>query len=248
MGITQLEIRDVLCLRIHPLLLTSQSEEGISIADAAMKILAVSDVVVDRIYSPQIRPLFGDVEMALGCGDLPYYYMEYIISTLDVPVFYVRGNHSEVVEYGESGPRSDPLGAVDLHCRAVNHQGLLMAGVEGSVRYREGLFQYTQAEMWLNVFRLVPALLSNRLLYGRYLDVFVTHASPWSIHDQEDLPHHGVKAFLWLLKVFRPAYHLHGHIHVYHPGTVTQTWYQRTQVINVFSHRVLDIPVPGKPG
>ncbi|HNT23961.1 MAG TPA: metallophosphoesterase [Anaerolineales bacterium] len=212
-----------------------------------MKILAVSDVVVDRIYSPQIRTLYRDVDLVVGCGDLPYYYLEYIVSALNVPVYYVRGNHSHVVEYNESGPCTDPPGAVDLHCQAVNHGGLLLAGVEGSLRYREGPFQYSQNEMWWNVFRLLPSLLHNRLLYGRYLDVFVTHAPPWSIHDQEDLPHQGIKAFLWFLRVFRPAYHLHGHIHIYHPGTITHTWYHRSQVINVFSQRELDIRLPGQP-
>ena len=95
--------------------------------------------------------------------------------------------------------------------------------------------------MWLNVFSLVPKMFLNRMVYGRYLDVFVTHASPWGIHDQPDLPHHGVKAFRWMLKVFQPAYHFHGHIHVYRPDTVTHTRFVNTQVINTFGHLVSTI-------
>jgi hypothetical protein len=48
-----------------------------------------------------------------------------------------------------------------------------MAGVEGSIRYREGPFMYTQSEMWLNVFSLIPRLLLNKWIYGRYLDIFI---------------------------------------------------------------------------
>jgi Icc-related predicted phosphoesterase len=211
-----------------------------------MKVLSLSDVVVARIYSPQIRSLYGDVDFVLGCGDLPYYYLEYVVSALNVPVFFVRGNHAEVVEEGEAGPRYNPHGAIDLHRRAISYQGLLLAGVEGSLRYRKGNFQYTQAEMWWNVFSLIPSLLQNRLLYGRYLDIFVSHASPWGIHDQPDLPHQGIKAFRWLLQVFKPAYHFHGHIHVYRPGTVVETKFEDTMVINTFGLRVSEVEAPVK--
>jgi hypothetical protein len=74
----------------------------------------------------------------------------------------------------------------------------------------------------------------NRAIQGRFLDVFVSHAPPWGIHDQPDLPHQGVKAFLWLLRVFRPAYHFHGHIHIYRSDTVTKTRFLDTQVINTY--------------
>lgn len=215
-----------------------------------MKVLSLSDVVVSRIYSPQVRALFGDVDIVLGCGDLPYYYLEFITSMLDRPTFFVRGNHAEVVEYTETGPLTHPHGTVDLHNQVINHQGLLLAGVEGSIRYRRGPFQYSQSDMWLNVFKLVPVLIYNRMTQGRYLDIFVTHAPPWKIHDQPDLPHHGVKAFRWLLEVFRPAYHFHGHIHLYRPESETHTRFHNTEVINTFGHLVsdLELTLPMKLG
>jgi hypothetical protein len=206
-----------------------------------MKVLSLSDVVISRIYSPQVRALFGDVDLVLGCGDLPYYYIEFITSMLDRPTFYVRGNHAEVVEHTETGPKTHPHGAYDLHARTINYRGLLLAGIEGSIRYRRGPFQYSQTDMWLNVFKLVPALIWNRLTLGRALDIFVTHAPPWRIHDQPDLPHQGVKAFRWLLDVFQPAYHFHGHIHLYRPDSVTHTRYHHTQVVNTFGHLVSEL-------
>jgi Icc-related predicted phosphoesterase len=56
------------------------------------------------------------------------------------------------------------------------------------------------------------------------------------IHDQPDLPHQGINAFRWLLKVFQPRYHFHGHIHVYHPDAVTETKFNQTQVINTYGY------------
>lgn len=207
-----------------------------------MKILSLSDIPVQMIYSPQVRRLFADVDLVLGCGDLPYYYQEYVISLLDVPLYYVRGNHDKVVEQVQGGTCTGPQGGIDIHRKLVNDRGLLLAGVEGSLRYRPGPFQYSQREMWLNVFALVPGLLINRLRFGRYLDVFVTHAPPKGIHDMPDLPHQGIDAFLWLIRVFKPAYHFHGHIHVYRPDTITETMIKTTRVINTFGFKTTLVP------
>ena len=59
----------------------------------SMKILAVSDQVVERLYSLVPQGHFTGVEMILGCGDLPYSYLEFMVSMLNVPIFYVPGNH-----------------------------------------------------------------------------------------------------------------------------------------------------------
>jgi uncharacterized protein len=206
-----------------------------------MRVLTLSDIQVPFIYSPQVSERFCGVDLVISCGDLPYYYLEYIISKLDVPLFFVRGNHAHTVEFTSGGPRTAPLGAIDLHRAVINQQGLLMAGIEGSGWYREGPYQYTQSEMWWYVWSIIPAMLYNRVRYGRFLDVFVTHAPPWGIHDKTDLPHQGIKAFNWFIKVFQPAYHFHGHIHVYRPDEVTETQVGNTKVINTYGYREIDL-------
>jgi Icc-related predicted phosphoesterase len=200
------------------------------------KVLSLSDVELDLIYSPAIRTRFKDIDLLLSCGDLPYFYLEYVISSLNRPLFFVRGNHSQTLEFSGSGPRKAPEGGEDLHRRVVVHNGLILAGVEGSLRYRQGPFQYSQAEMWWHVIRLIPAFLRNRVSYGRYVDVFVSHAPPWGIHDQPDLPHQGIKAFRWLIEVFRPAYHFHGHIHLYRHDVERLTHYRDTVVMNSYGY------------
>ncbi len=202
-----------------------------------IKLLTISDVVVELLYSPQVCERFADVDVIISCGDLPYYYLDYIVSNLNIPLFYVRGNHANRIEYTVAGPRSEPLGGIDLHLKNTHHLGLLMAGVQGSVRYNRGLYQYTQGEMWMNVARLIPRFLINRIIHGRYLDIFISHAPPWKLNDATDRAHQGIKAFRWLLKTFRPGYHFHGHIHPYHPNIESETSFYDTKIINAYGYR-----------
>jgi len=199
-----------------------------------MELLAVSDKIVDWIYSSKIRLFFSHIDIALGCGDLPIEYLEFIVSSLDIPVYYVQGNHSLPENIMQS---HEGRGSQCLHGKVINYQGHTFAGIEGSLRYNYGIYQYSQFGMWLNVIRLIPSIISNKMKYGRYLDVFVTHAPPWGIHDKSDLPHQGIKAFRWFISVFQPEYHFHGHIHIYRPDTITTTHFGRTKVINAYGYQ-----------
>jgi len=200
-----------------------------------VKILSISDRQFVFLNSPEVRERFQDVDFVISCGDLPYYYLESLSDLLRKPLFFVRGNHDPENEYHAGGVRTFPRGCTDLHRRIVRWKGVIMLGVEGSVRYSSrGRYQYTQSEMWEHVFSLVPGLLLNRLRYGRYMDVFVTHSPPRGIHDKEHLPHQGIRAYRWLVKSFQPMYHFHGHIHVYRDTTRIETHLGRTRVINTY--------------
>ncbi|MCC7129994.1 MAG: hypothetical protein B6D39_02525 [Anaerolineae bacterium UTCFX2] len=202
-----------------------------------MKVLSLSDTELPFIYSPQVRNRFKGTDLILGCGDLPYYYLEYVYDALGSPLFFVRGNHDKEIEYTIEGQRTYPHGGVDLHRRTAIAKGLILAGIEGSVKYRNGPYQYTQSEMWFHVLRLVPAFLYYRLRFGRFVDLMITHAPPAGIHDRDDLPHHGIRAFRWLIDVFHPAYFIHGHIHVHRPDIDTETIIGSTRVINTYGYR-----------
>jgi Icc-related predicted phosphoesterase len=212
-----------------------------------MKLLSLSDQVLEFIYSPSVKERFGDVDLVLGCGDLPYYYLEYLVDQLGKPVYFVRGNHAATVEYSQGAGRSGPWGAIDMHRKVVNINGLLMAGFEGSVRYRQGPFMYTQAEMWGMVLSMAPRLMLNAVRHGRALDLFATHAPPWHIQDQPDPAHRGFKAFGWLIRVFKPRYHFHGHIHVYNKETPVLTRYHDTLVINTYGYRETNLHLHPMP-
>jgi uncharacterized protein len=210
-----------------------------------VKILTVSDKVVETVYSSAITENFGDVDLVISCGDLPFYYLEFIVSSLNVPCYFVYGNHDLNTKQTETGPVAvDPPGWVNLDERSICARGLLLAGLEGSLRYRpDGSHQYTQSEAYVKALHLLPGLMWNRLRHGRYLDILVTHSPPFGIGDGPDYAHTGFTSSLMLMDRFRPRYLLHGHKHVY--GTEpTETSYKETQVINVYPYRVIDISEP----
>jgi len=207
-----------------------------------VKILSISDTIVPFIYSNQISEKFTDIDIVIACGDLPFYYQEFIISSLNIPLFFVHGNHDPEIEYSDHGECTYPHGGTDLHGRVINWDGALIAGVQGSIRYsRSGRYQYSQHQMWRHVIGLVPRMLWNRIFYGRYLDIFVTHASPWGIHDGPDFPHIGIKAYRWFNQTFKPRINFHGHIHVYKPNVITETHFGTTKVINTYGYKVTDL-------
>lgn len=206
-----------------------------------MKILAVSDQVVDAVYGSHIRDRFEDADAVISCGDLPYSYLEFVASMLNVPCFYVHGNHDHP-EYLASGKAlRGPGGWTNLDGRTAESQGLLLAGFEGSTRYKpRAPYQYTEGQMAWKAWRMGPALVANRIRHGRYLDVLVTHSPPRGIHDGDDLAHRGFRALIRFMEVFEPRWLLHGHKHVYGPERTT-TRYAKTKVVNVHPYRVIEL-------
>jgi predicted phosphodiesterase len=74
-----------------------------------IKILSLSDIILQNVYSSQVKTRFADVDLILGCGDLAYYYLEYVVRKLNVPLYYVRGNHANLVEVTSLGPKAVPI-------------------------------------------------------------------------------------------------------------------------------------------
>ena len=178
----------------------------------SVKILALSDQVVERLYDLVPQGHFRDVSLLVGCGDLPYEYLEHMVSALNVDLLYVPGNHDPAHDPRSSATRVQ--GGTNLDLRTCRFRGLLLAGFGGSIRYRpDGPNQYTQAEAFVRAAMLVPALLLNRWRYGKPLDVLITHSPPYGINDDESAAHRGLKAINWLLRWTRPRFHLHGHMH-----------------------------------
>ncbi|MDR1618359.1 MAG: metallophosphoesterase [Treponema sp.] len=219
-----------------------------------MKILCVSDQIDPLVYTSTIRDRFGDVDLVLGAGDLPADYLDFIVSSLNRPLLFVFGNHhTEEMRYFTADRFADPaeiddprryFGAVHIGSRIRTEEGLIVAGLGGSMRYNRGPNQYTEFQMYLEILRLIPRLLFNRIFRGRYLDILLTHASPRGIHDREDRCHLGFGAFLWFMRAFRPRFLIHGHIHLYDLSATRATRYGDTLVINAYGHYVIDMEGP----
>jgi len=213
-----------------------------------INVLAVSDQIDQRIYSPTLRQRMPDVDLVISCGDLPARYLEFLADALDKPVYYVLGNHAEeLTRGGDKGRRHYPLGCIDLGGKVVRdaHTGLIFAGIPGSPKYNDyEPVQYTEFQVGWMMLRMAPRLILNKIRYGRALDVLVTHAPPRDINDRPDVAHRGFKALRTFLGRYRPRFHLHGHIHLYdrtEPHTVD---FAETHIINVYPYLVLDLEFP----
>lgn len=210
-----------------------------------MKILALSDQAVERVYTLGADGHFRNVQLIVGCGDLPYSYLEYLVSMLNVPMFYVPGNHDP--RYDPRSPLTCAEGGVNLDLRRARLGSLLIAGFGGSARYRPGAVnQYSQAQAFGRALHLLPGLLWNRARYGRALDILISHSPPYGIHDDESEAHRGLKAIRWLLHWARPRYHLHGHTHFFRQNlSPSVTRLGHTTIINVFPYRIIEVDDAG---
>jgi len=205
------------------------------------KVLAVSDQVVDRIYTLSANEHFNDVDLILGCGDLPYTYLEYLVSVLRIPLYYVPGNHDP--EYNAYRSLSYAEGGSNLDLKTARYKGLLLAGLGGSIQYRpDGVNQYTQREAFFRAYRLLIRLFGDQLRFGRKLDVLISHSPPFGIHDDESYAHQGLKALNFLIRAVQPRYLFHGHTHFFrHNLEENVTQVGRTTIMNIFPYKVIEI-------
>ncbi|MBU0935894.1 MAG: metallophosphoesterase [Spirochaetes bacterium] len=219
-----------------------------------MKILCVADNKDPLLYTNTVRTRFKDIDLILGAGDLDLDYYEFLVSSLNKPLLFVFGNHNlqsisryrkefapahVSFNYDGLNKGSNGLQYIGGSCKRVKN--LLVAGLGGSQRYNKGLNQFTEFGMFLFSLRLLPRLLFNRLVHGRYLDILLTHAPPAGIHDLPDPCHRGFKFFLYFMRFFRPQYLIHGHVHLYDINAPRRTEYLDTTVINAYNHFVVQL-------
>ncbi len=206
-----------------------------------MKILAVSDMVVDRLYTGNVAERFPDVKLILGCGDLPYDYLEFLVSAMNVPLLYVPGNHDP--EYKERIRSNYAEGCEHMDRQVMNINGLNIAGFGGSMQYRPCCEnQYTQSQMYFRTITFLPRLILNLARNGRKLDIVIAHSPPRYIHDDDDLAHTGFSALRHFIHFFQPRFFLHGHTLAYKSNVVAPvTMMGRTAIINVNPYRVIEV-------
>ena len=235
-----------------------------------MKILCVSDFVDPLIYNQEVKKTLPDIDAILCAGDLPMDYVDFIVSVFNKPTFFIFGNHN--LKEFHYYHKTDQDANVDMykrdrveqqHFHGAKYLGfktcvesslmitdpktgkkspLLIAGASGSLKYNNGLNQYTDFKMKLLLLKMAPSLIKNKIKYGRYLDIFLTHASPRHIHDKEDPCHRGFECYNWFIQKFHPRFMIHGHIHLYDMREKRISEHNGTQVINAYAHYVLEIP------
>lgn len=195
------------------------------------KILAVADVEDDVLCSLLANREIGPFDAVVSCGDLQPDYLDYVVTTANAPLYYVRGNH----DTDESG--YEEMWGEALDGRVAKVGGLRIAGLDGSRDYRSGIVGFSEREMRVKAMRL--AMLAT--LTGG-LDVLVTHAAPQGFGDLDDDAHQGFKSFNWLLSYLHPQVLVHGHVHeAYGMVTREMTHPSGARVINASGYQVLEL-------
>jgi len=199
-----------------------------------MKILAISDQRLPEMQRQDyLRNNYNDVSFIISCGDMTPSYLEFITSALNRPLFFVRGNHDE--HYAPGKP-----GGEDLHMNFQIYRSIAMVGLEGSMYYNGKNVQYSEMQMQLNALKVLPRMLVHQQTHGHGADYFVAHSPPKGIHDRNhDLAHQGFRSFLWLMRLARPRYMIHGHIDIWDNRDIIETQYFYTRIININPKRLL---------
>lgn len=197
-----------------------------------MKILAVSDEECAALWDYYTPGKLDDIDLIISCGDLNAAYLSFLVTVAKCPVLYVAGNHD--VRYQINPPEGcDPI---DDHFVMFN--GVRIIGLGGCRKYHPGPYQYTEWQMRHRIRKL-----RFRLWRHKGVDIVVTHAAPAGLGDAEDPAHWGFQALTDFLDKYRPAFLLHGHVHVtYGQNVPREIDYNGTRVINAFERYIIEIP------
>lgn len=202
-----------------------------------MRILAVSDIESKALWDYFDSSRLEGIDVILSCGDLKADYLSFLATFFHGPVLYVHGNHDAAYE------AAPPGGCTCIEDKVFEYQGVRFAGLGGSMRYKPGPHQYTQAQMSFRALKLWP-----RIWAAHGLDVLVTHAPAYGLGDGQSLTHTGFQAFVKIMDEHRPKYLVHGHVHLsYDPLASRTRQYRETTIVNAYEKCVIEIPTP-QPG
>jgi len=213
------------------------------IESSTVRILAIADAVSPFVYSENFPTNLPAFDLVVSAGDIPGHVLEFLATKLRIRPVYVLGNHHDgYLRDQESDELTLPGGCLNAHGRVIEHHGVLIAGVEGSARYRPGAHQYSEWQMEMIAAGMAPQLLANRLRHGRAVDVLLTHAAPQGPHEGSDYPHRGVPAFNRFHRWWKPKLHVHGHVHLI--GANAPREYvtdEGVRVVNAFGYTIIEI-------
>lgn len=195
-----------------------------------MRVLLLADEESKFLWDHFQPEKFQDVEMIISCGDLKAEYLSYLLTVMNVPLFYVPGNHDTNYSH------KPPDGCDSLDDGLVKYKNLRILGFGGCQLYNHGQYQYTERNMDKRVRKM-----KSKLWWNHGLDILVTHAPAMGINDGPDLCHLGFKCFRDILDKYSPKYFFHGHQHMTYGNIPRITKYNNTTIINAFDYYLIDI-------
>ena len=218
-----------------------------------VKILIISDVERRELWEgwdQRSAEKFSDISLVLSAGDLDPRYLEFIVTMLNVPLLYVRGNHDDM--YHERPPEGcicieDTVTEIRLagDPGAADARVLRIAGLGGSLRYSDGRNMYTEKQMAGRVRRLTRKIRWDALRKGRRpgpdIDILLTHAPCRGYGDLDDMPHRGFACFNELLENISAGIHCYGHVHMEYGRIERETMHPTgTRLINCSGGYILE--------
>lgn len=196
-----------------------------------MKILVLADTESLYLWDFFDKSKLEGIDLILSCGDLHPHYLSFLATFFSGPVLYVHGNHDDCYE------KTPPEGCICIDGKIYIHEGVRILGLGGSMRYKNGINQYTEREMDRRIRKLIP-----HIWYRKGFDILLTHSPAWEINDGKDLPHTGFKCFRYLLERYSPRYFIHGHVHMSYGRNVKRKCvYGGTTVINAFERYIIEL-------
>ena len=197
-----------------------------------MKILTISDEESPALWDHYMPGRLDGYDLIISCGDLNSQYLSFLVTMAKCPVLYVHGNHD--TGYLDRPPEG--CDCIDGHI--VTYNGVRILGLGGCRKYHPGRHQYTDKQMRLRI-----AKLRWRLWRLKGVDIVVTHAAPEGLGDDEDRAHWGFPCLRELIEKYKPAYLVHGHVHMSYGHQVPREIdHNGTRVINAFERYTIEIP------
>jgi Icc-related predicted phosphoesterase len=194
-----------------------------------VKILLVSDRISQTLYHPTPLNTIEEVEIVISCGDLPGHYLDFLVSTLNVPCFHVPGNHDLEFE------KDSPPGWISLDGKIVTYKDTVIAGLGGCRRYSPGPHQYSESEMKNRWLKMLPSFWRH----GKNIDILATHAPAEGLGDLDNDVHCGFKIFRHIIDKYNPRYHFHGHVHLNYSTNPRILEYEGTTIVNSYEHYII---------
>lgn len=198
-----------------------------------MKILCIADEESKSLWDYYSEDKLEGIELIISCGDLKPDYLEFLVTMSNVPLLYIPGNHDGRFR------DNPPGGCTCIDGIIYDFKGIHIMGLGGSMRYKDGPYQYSESQMNHRIWKLKAEMFKKG-----GIDIFVSHAPAKGYGDLSDLPHNGFMCFNTLMNCVHPQYMLHGHVHGSYVAGLSRTIEHEsgTKIINCYDRYILDYP------
>lgn len=195
-----------------------------------MRILVIADQESKDLWDYFEPYKLDGIDLILSCGDLSPRYLSFLATFTKAPVLYVHGNHDGCYDI------TPPDGCTCIDDDIYVYKGVRILGLGGSMRYKTGPYQYTEAHMKARIMKL-----SIKIMKNKGFDILLTHSPAAGLHDMEDRPHRGFECFNELLRKYKPEYFIHGHVHMCYGRFPREEKHGDTMVVNAYEKHIIEI-------